>query len=216
MVVCRWTFLGRVPYAAALQLQRESVRRRIAGEIPDTLLLVEHPHVVTLGRAAKREHLLASHPEVEVVETDRGGDVTYHGPGQVVGYPIVDLKALRTDVKWYVERLEEVLIGAVARWGVRASRAEGTTGAWVGDAKIGAIGVRVEKWVTSHGFALNVATDLGYFDLIVPCGLRDKRVTSLEKEAGRPVDAAEVRLALAEELGRVFGREMVPGPGTGA
>jgi lipoyl(octanoyl) transferase len=165
--------------------------------------------VVTLGKTAKREHLLASRPDVEVVETDRGGDVTYHGPGQVVGYPIVDLSALRRDVKWYLERLEEVLIRACERFGVRAGREEGMTGAWVGGRKIAAIGVRVERWVTSHGFALNATNDLSYFDLIIPCGLRGKEVTSLAAETGRPPDLDGLRRALAEEFGAVFGRAMV-------
>lgn len=201
--------LGTLGYAAALSAQKEAVRRRIAGEIPDTLLFVEHPHVVTLGKTAKREHLVAARPGVEVVETDRGGDVTYHGPGQVVGYPILDLSALRRDVKWYLERLEDVLIRTCARFGLAAARAEGMTGAWVGAAKIAAIGVRVERWVASHGFALNANTDLSYFDLIIPCGLRGKGVTSLAKELGRPVDLDEVRRALAEAFGEVFGRTIV-------
>jgi lipoate-protein ligase B len=206
---CRWRELGVLPYREALEVQRERVRRRIAGGVPDALLFVEHPHVVTLGRVARKEHLLASRPEVEVVETDRGGDVTYHGPGQVVGYPVVDLGGLRKDVKWYLERLEDVLIRTCARYGVAASRAGGMTGAWTAGGKIGAIGVRVEKWVTCHGFALNANTDLSYFDLIIPCGLRDKPVTSLAKETGRPVDLAELRRALAEDFGAVFGRAMV-------
>ena len=185
------------------------MRRRIAGEIADTLLFVEHPHVITLGKMAKAGHLLGRRPEVEIVETDRGGDVTYHGPGQVVGYPIVDLNGLRRDVKWYLEQLEEVMIRACARYGVRAAREPGMTGAWVGDAKIGAIGVRVEKWVASHGFAFNANTDLSYFDLIIPCGLEGKNVTSLAKEIGRDVDLDELRRALAEVFGEVFGRTMV-------
>jgi lipoyl(octanoyl) transferase len=209
MPECRWRALGTLPYGDALALQKETVRRRIAGEIPDTLLFVEHPHVVTLGKTAKREHLLASRPEVEVVDTDRGGDVTYHGPGQVVGYPIVDLSALRKDVKWYLERLEEVLIRGCARYGVEARRTEGKTGAWTASGKVAAIGVRVERWVTSHGFALNANTDLSYFDLIIPCGLRGAGVTSLAKETGRPIDPDELRRALAEVFGEVFGRTMV-------
>ena len=154
-------------YGAALEMQRDLVARRIAGEIPDTLLFVVHPHVFTLGKVARREHLLPEAEEVEVVETDRGGDVTYHGPGQMVVYPVIDLTNLRQDVKWYLERLEEVLILTVERWGIRATRVEGMTGAWVEGNKIGAIGVRVQRWVTSHGFALNVSTDLSYFDRII-------------------------------------------------
>jgi lipoate-protein ligase B len=207
---CFWRFDGTVRYAEGRTLQKDLVRRRIVGEIPDTLVLLEHPHVITLGKVARREHLLAVRPEVEVVETDRGGDITYHGPGQVVGYPILDLSGHRKDVKWYLDRLEEVMIRAVARWGLRAGRRPGATGAWVGDAKIGAIGVRVERWVTSHGFALNAATDLRYFDLIVPCGLKGTGVTSIARETGKVVDLDEVRRAVVEDFGGVFGRVMRP------
>jgi len=213
MEICRWRFAGTVRYAEALAMQKDRVRRRIAGEIPDTLLFVEHPPVITLGKMAKAEHLLERRPGVEVVETDRGGDITYHGPGQVVGYPILDLNGLKRDVKWYLEQLEEVLIRTVARYGVAASREAGMTGAWVGDAKIAAIGVRVERWVTSHGFALNAGADLSGFDLIVPCGLEGKRVTSLAKEAGRGVGLDELRGSLAEVFGEVFGRKMIHGEG---
>lgn len=206
--LCRWRFLGTVGYAAALSLQKDLVRRRVAGEIPDTLLLVEHPHVITMGKMARPEHLLKKAPEVEVVATDRGGDVTYHGPGQIVGYPILDLNALRRDVKWYLERLEEMMIRAVARYGIAAARMEGMTGAWVGGAKIGAIGVRVERWVTSHGFALNATTDLRYFDLIIPCGLQGKGVTSVARETGRAVDLDDVRRAVVESFGAIFKRNM--------
>jgi lipoyl(octanoyl) transferase len=209
MAVCRWSFAGRLPYAEALALQKETVRRRVAKEIPDTLILVEHPPVITLGKMAKREHLIGSRPDVEVVETPRGGDVTFHGPGQVVGYPILDLTALNQDLKKYLGKLEEVMIRASARYGVTAGRLEGMTGAWVGDRKIGAIGVRVERWVTSHGFALNANTDLRGFDLIIPCGLRGKGVTSIAREIGRDVDLDELRPAVAEIFGEVIGRRMI-------
>jgi lipoate-protein ligase B len=209
MAVCRWRYTGRMPYGDALALQKETVRRRVAKEIPDTLLLVEHPPVITLGKMAKREHLLGSRPDVEVVETPRGGDVTYHGPGQIVGYPILDLTALNQDLKRYLGKLEEVMIRAVARYGVQAGRQEGMTGAWVGDRKIGAIGVRVEKWVTSHGFALNANNDLSGFDLIIPCGLRGKGVTSIARETGREVDLDELRRSVAEIFGEVLGRRMI-------
>ena len=208
MTDCRWRFAGTVRYAEALSMQKDIVRRRIAGEIPDTLLFVEHPHVITLGRMAKQAHLLARRPDVEVVESDRGGDITYHGPGQVVGYPIVDLNGLKRDVKWYLERLEDVMIRTCARYGVVAARQAGMTGAWVGERKIGAIGVRVEKWVASHGFALNATTDLSYFDLIIPCGLEGKGVTSLALETGRAVDLGRLRGELAEDFGEVLGRRM--------
>ena len=209
MTECRWRFAGRLPYGEALALQKDTVRRRVAKEIPDTLILVEHPPVITLGKMAKREHLIGSRADVEVVETPRGGDVTYHGPGQIVGYPILDLTALNTDLKKYLFKLEEVMIRAVARYGITAGRLEGMTGAWVADRKIGAIGVRVERWVTSHGFALNANTDLGGFDLIIPCGLHGKGVTSIAREIGRDVDLDELRRSTAEIFGEVIGRRMI-------
>jgi lipoyl(octanoyl) transferase len=209
MTECRWRFAGRLPYGEALALQKDTVRRRVAKEIPDTLILVEHPPVITLGKMAKREHLIGSRADVEVVETPRGGDVTYHGPGQIVGYPILDLTALNTDLKKYLHKLEEVMIRAVARYGITAGRQEGMTGAWVHDRKIGAIGVRVERWVTSHGFALNANNDLGGFDLIIPCGLHGKGVTSIAREIGRDVDLDELRRSVAEIFGEVIGRRMI-------
>jgi lipoate-protein ligase B len=199
-----------LPYGEAFLRQKEAVRRRIAGEIPDALHLVEHPPVITLGRTAKREHVLDAGPGVDVVQSDRGGDVTFHGPGQVVGYPVIDLNALRQDVRWYLDGLEEVMIRAAARWGIRAGRVAGMTGAWVGDRKIGAVGVRLQRWVSCHGFALNVNTDLSYFDRIVPCGLRGKGVTSIALETGREADLGEVRRAVVEAFGGVFGRDMRP------
>jgi lipoyl(octanoyl) transferase len=209
MAECRWRYAGRLGYADALALQKETVRRRVAKEIPDCLILVEHPPVITLGKMAKREHLIGSRADVQVVETPRGGDVTYHGPGQIVGYPILDLTALNTDLKKYLYKLEEVMIRAVAAYGIQAGRQEGMTGAWVGDRKIGAIGVRVEKWVTSHGFALNANNDLDGFDLIIPCGLRGKGVTSIAREIGRDVDLDELRRSIAGIFGEVIGRRMI-------
>jgi lipoate-protein ligase B len=208
-VECRWRDAGRLPYAEALALQKETVRRRVAKEIPDTLILVEHPPVITMGKMAKQEHIVGRREGVEVVTTPRGGDVTYHGPGQIVGYPIVDLTAINLDLKKYLERLEEVMIRAVAAYGIQAGRQPGMTGAWVGDRKIGAIGVRVEKWVTSHGFALNATTDLSGFDLIIPCGLLGKGVTSIARETGRDVDLDELRRSVAAIFGKVFGRRMI-------
>jgi lipoate-protein ligase B len=206
-------FLGRVRYGDGLRIQRDLVVRRIADEIPDTLLLLEHEPVVTLGRVARAEHVLVDRERlaqmgVEIHDTDRGGDVTYHGPGQVVGYPIVDLNGLRRDVKWYLEQLEEVMIRTCARYGVEAARRPGMTGAWVGSEKIGAIGVRVERWVTSHGFAFNVATDLRSFGLIVPCGLQGEGVTSLSALLGRAVELERVTRDVAETFGAVFQREL--------
>lgn len=203
--------LGRVPYADALALQRSLVDDRRAGRIPDTLLLVEHPHVLTLGMRGDggRSHILATDEAlasrgIEVHETGRGGDVTYHGPGQLVGYPIIDLNPDRRDVHRYVRDLETVLIRTAAHYGIDAGRVEGLTGVWVGDEKLAAIGVRIARWITSHGFALNVTTDLDHFNFIVPCGIADRGVTSLTRLLGRPVDVAEVELCVIEHFANVF------------
>jgi lipoyl(octanoyl) transferase len=204
--------LGLVPYAEALTLQRALVEDRRQGRIEDVLLLVEHPHVLTLGVRGDggRSHILVR-PEaltsrgVEVHETGRGGDITYHGPGQIVGYPIIDLKPDRRDVHRYVRDLEDVLIRTARDYGVDATRVEGLTGVWVGRDKLAAIGVRIARWITSHGFALNVTTDLDYFDLIVPCGIADRGVTSLARLLGRPVDRREVEDRVAAHFRDVFG-----------
>jgi lipoyl(octanoyl) transferase len=214
-MLCLVEQLGRVPYAAALELQRERIAQRKAGEIPDTLLLLEHPHVYTLGRNARKENLLFSRERLaalgaEVFETDRGGDVTYHGPGQLVGYPILDLTQHRRDLAWYMRSLEEVFIRVAADFGVNAGRLVKCPGVWVGDAKLVAMGVHVSRWVTSHGFAFNVSTDLSYFDHIVPCGIRDKQVTSLEKLLGRRVEAASVTDSVIKHFGQAFELEMEP------
>jgi lipoyl(octanoyl) transferase len=204
--------LGRVSYEEGLELQAHLVARRQRDEIPDTLLLLEHDPVFTLGRNARPENVLVS-PDVlrargfGVFETGRGGDVTYHGPGQAVGYPILHLEPARQDVHRYVRDLEEVMIRACADLGVAAGRVPGRSGAWVGSEKIGAIGVRIARWVTSHGFALNVANDLAPFGWIVPCGIRDGGVTSLERAVGRPVDLDSVMDRLARHVAEVFGRE---------
>jgi lipoyl(octanoyl) transferase len=200
-----------VPYAEGLDLQARLVTDRQAGRIPDTLLLLEHDPVFTLGRNARPEHVLFPEAELRargfgVFETGRGGDVTYHGPGQVVGYPILDLSPDRCDVHLYVRDLEEVLIRTCGDYGVSAGRVPGMTGAWVGQAKIGAIGVRIARWVTSHGFAFNAGGELAPFGLIVPCGLRGRSVTSLERLLGRPVALDEVMDRLAAHLASVFGR----------
>ena len=191
--------LGLMPYPEALALQRALVEDRRANRVGDLLLLVEHPHVLTLGVRGDggRGHILAT-PEalasrgVGVYETGRGGDITYHGPGQVVGYPIIDLKPDRCDVHRYVRDLEEVLILTARDYGIEARRVEGLTGVWVGGDKLAAIGVRIARWITSHGFALNVTTDLDYFNLIVPCGIAGRGVTSIARLLGRPVDCSEV------------------------
>jgi len=204
--------LGRVPYSEALALQRAIVDERKAGRGRDVLLLIEHPHVITLGArsAAARSHVVAT-PErlqelgVELAETGRGGDVTYHGPGQIVGYPILDLRPDRQDVYRYVRDLEDLMIRVTAAYGIEASRIGGLTGAWVGADKIGAIGIRVSRWITSHGFAYNVGTNLDYFRLIVPCGISDRGVTSLSRLLGREVPTGEVEEVFAREFCEVFG-----------
>ena len=210
--------LGRVSYARGLEIQESLVAERQAGRANDLLLLLEHDPVFTLGRNARRENMLFPAAALrergfDVFETGRGGDVTYHGPGQVVGYPVIDLSPDRRDVHRYVRDLEEVMIRACADHGVEAGRAPGLTGTWVGRDKIGAIGVRIARWVTSHGFALNVATDLAAFDLIVPCGIRGRGVTSLERLLGRQVSIDEVVDRLARHFADVFGRAITEAAG---
>lgn len=210
--ICEVRQLGRVSYGAALELQRRLVEQRKQGIIPDQLLLLEHPHVITLGRNGRLEHLLApldalGRAGIEFHHTDRGGDVTYHGPGQVVGYPIIDLRQWRRDVVAYVRALEQVIIEALAQFGIAATRVQGWTGVWVEGRKIAAIGVHISRWVTSHGFALNVNTDLSYFRYIVPCGLTAP-VTSMA-ELGVSATLAEVMTALAASFGRVFNCDMI-------
>jgi lipoyl(octanoyl) transferase len=207
--------LGRIPYEAGLELQARLVAERQRDHIPDTLLLLEHDPVFTLGRNARAENVLLPADVLRargfrVFEAGRGGDVTYHGPGQVVGYPILRLPPGRQDVHRYVRDLEEVMIRACADHAVAARRVSGKTGAWVGDDKIGAIGVRIARWVTSHGFALNVGNDLAPFDLIVPCGIPDRGVTSLERRLGRPVPLAGVMEGLAHHVADVFGPYSTP------
>ena len=206
--------LGRVSYVDGLDLQAELVALRQEGEIPDTLLLLEHEPVFTLGRNARRENVLLSEDALRergfaIFDTGRGGDVTYHGPGQVVGYPILDLSPDRRDVHRYVRDLEEVMIRTCADYGIPAGRVAGLTGTWVGQEKIGAIGVRIARWVTSHGFAFNVSTDLAPFSLIVPCGIQNRGVTSLERLLGRSVPLDEVMDRLTAHLAAVFQREVV-------
>lgn len=213
LMICNVERLGQIDYPAALDLQRARVEARKAGRIPDTLLLLEHPHVYTLGRNARRENILAS-PErlaklgAAVFETDRGGDVTYHGPGQLVGYPIFDLNGYRRDVRWYMRSLEDAFIRVAGGYGIQARRIDGLTGVWVGDAKLVAMGVHISRWVTSHGFAFNVSTDLSYFERIVPCGLPDKGVTSLEKLLSRRIEMDDAAERVVEAVGTVFHLEM--------
>jgi len=213
--ICECRDLGLLGYSKAFELQRQLVEQRKRGEIPDQLLFVEHPHVITMGRNGHAENVIAS-PEIlertgiEFHHTDRGGDVTWHGPGQIVGYPILDLREWKRDVMAYVRGVEEVLIQAIARFGQVGERVPGATGVWVktahGPAKVAAIGVHISRWVTSHGFALNVDPDLSYFRYIVPCGLT-KPVTSLH-DLGVRASRREVVDALAESFGRVFDREL--------
>ena len=203
--------LGLVPYAEGLALQESLVRQRRAGEVPDTLLLLEHPHVITLGTGSHEENVLIGPEErarrgIELFSTGRGGDVTYHGPGQLVGYPILDLKPDRTDVHRYLRDVEEVLIRVLGDFGLTGSRRAGMTGVWAGDRKVAAIGVRVSSgWITSHGFALNVSTDLGFFDAIVPCGIREYGVGSISGETGRRVAMREVEDSVVRHFANVFG-----------
>jgi lipoyl(octanoyl) transferase len=223
---CSIVDLGLIPYAEAWELQKRLVAARKADAIEDVLLFCEHPHVITLGRSGNRANLLASEnvlcqKGVEFFATTRGGDITYHGPGQIVGYPIFNLGAIRRDVVWYVRTLEEAMIRASADLGINARREAGKTGIWVDPQersstpgaqrkeetaeKLAAIGIHISRWVTSHGFAYNVATDLRYFEMIVPCGIADRKATSLEKLLGRPVLLAEIRPLLAKHVCEVFG-----------
>lgn len=206
-----------IGYAEAYALQKRIVAARKADAIEDVLVLCEHPHVITQGRNGKREHLLVGEhvlrqKGVEFYETSRGGDITYHGPGQIVGYPILHLGEVRRDVVWYVRMLEEAMIRATAEFGITAKRVAGKTGVWMEsgntEEKLGAIGVHISRWVTSHGFAYNVSTDLRFFDLIVPCGIADRKATSLEKLLGHAVEKAGVASRLARHLGELFGREL--------
>jgi lipoyl(octanoyl) transferase len=216
--ICWQVNAGLLAYSRACALQRHLVGARKAGAIPDVLLFCEHPHVITLGRNGKKQNLRASdrllaRMNVTFQETDRGGDITYHGPGQIVGYPILDLSEHRRDVRWYVQQLEETMIRATADFAVTAQRVHGRHGIWVGqpgsEEKLAALGVHLSRWVTSHGFAYNVATDLRYFDLIVPCGIAGKRATSLERLLDRAVRAEEVRPRLGAHFGELFERNML-------
>jgi lipoyl(octanoyl) transferase len=208
--------LGVVPYAVASDMQRALVEERRAGRVPDLLLLLEHPHVITLGvkTDTARSHLIAT-PEllaarqVELHESGRGGDITYHGPGQIVGYPILNLQPDRCDVHKYVRDLEEVMIRTCLDFGVEAGRLTGLSGAWVGAEKIGAVGVRISRWITSHGFAFNVTTELDFFNLIVPCGITSGGVTTLSRAAGRQIANREAEASIVRNFAAVFDRNVV-------
>src|SRR5437879_171411 len=214
---CLTIDLGLIGYAEACALQKRVVAARKAEAIEDVLLLCEHPHVITQGRNGKREHLLASEhvlrqKGMEYYETSRGGDITYHGPGQIVGYPILNLGAIRRDVVWYVRTLEEAMIRATSEFGITAERVAGKTGIWVRagntEEKLAAIGVHIGRWVTSHGFDYHVSRELRAFDLIVPCGIADRKATSLETWLGRRIEVEEVAPRIAKHLGELLGREM--------
>ena len=204
--------MGRIPYGEALAYQEELVRLRRNGEVPDQLLLLEHPPVVTMGTSSQESHLLLSEGErakrgIELFRIGRGGDVTYHGPGQLVGYPILSLAPDRKDLHRYLRDLEEVLIGALASFGIQGRREEGYTGVWADEGKLAAIGVRVSSgWITSHGFALNINPDLDHFSAIVPCGIHDRSVASMVEVLGRPVELDEVVFSLIESFEKVFSR----------
>ena len=206
-LVVEW--LGRRPYGEVLELQRAVAAERIAGARPDTLLLVEHNPVVTLGRSTKKENLLLSEPllaarGIELFDIERGGDVTFHGPGQLVGYPIFDLQQHKADLHWYLREVEQSLIDALASYGIRGGRVDKYTGVWVDDRKIASIGVHARQWVTWHGFALNVSTDLSYFDVMVPCGISGVTMTSIARETGTVVAVEAVGSLVAESFARRF------------
>lgn len=211
---CELVRLGLIEYQKAWEMQRELVAARCDGRTSDKLLLLEHPPVYTVGRRGRLDNLLVPPEELErrgarLYFIERGGDVTFHGPGQLVGYPILDLKNLNCDVTLYLRRLEEVLIRTLDDFSIEAGRIPGRTGVWVEGEKIASIGVALRRWVTMHGFALNVNTDLSYFDLIVPCGLSGVKMTSMGKLLARPIEMELVERRMAEHFGQVFGIEIV-------
>ena len=215
MYNCEVRDLGRTGYAEAFELQRRLVERRKRCEIPNQLLFVEHPHVITLGRNGHADNVLAGHDilsraGIEFHESDRGGDVTYHGPGQIVGYPIFDLREWKRDVVEYLRVMEQAIIDTLSEFGIHSGRVENATGVWVGEAKICAIGVHISRWVTSHGFALNLSTDLRYFQYIVPCGIA-KPVTSM-RALGCDALREDVQRALARQFAAHFGLQIEQAP----
>ena len=204
--------LGLIDYKKAWDLQNEIYNKRLHNEVSDTLLLLEHPHTYTLGKVAAKENLLINDDQlkqkgISVFEIDRGGDITYHGPGQIVGYPIINLSQWNEDTHKYLRGLEEVLIQTCSEYGLSCERNPKFTGVWLKDRKIAAIGIKVSRWITMHGFAFNVNTDLSYFNGIIPCGIKDKEVTSLSRETGKNIDLNEVKLVIVEKFREVFGYE---------
>jgi len=210
---CLAVYLGRIDYAQALTLQMQVCEAKKCGFVPDVLLLLEHPHTITLGRNADRKNLLVSEAElssrgVEIFKVDRGGDITYHGPEQLVGYPVMQLEKGERDVHLYMHDLEESLIRLLAFYKIETVRSKGMTGVWSGGRKIASMGVHISRWITRHGFALNVNTDLSYFRLIVPCGLVDKQMTSMSEILGARFELPEIGERYLEEFGKVFHRRV--------
>lgn len=201
--------LGFIDYEEAWKLQKKILNRRFAGEVDDLFFLLEHPHTYTLGKVADRSNLLLTQEQltergIKVYDIDRGGDITYHGPGQIVGYPIIDLKKWKEDTHAYLRNLEQLIINVCKKYGLEAERKEGLTGVWIEDRKIAAIGIKVSRWITMHGFAFNINTDLSLFGGIIPCGIKDKEVTSLQKETGIKYDVEDIKKDLLEEFVRIF------------
>ncbi len=202
--------LGLVDYKEAWDLQKKIFELRRGNQIPDTFFMLQHPHTYTLGKVADKSNLLSSEEQlkdagVSVYEIDRGGDITYHGPGQIVGYPIISLSGWKEDTHLYLRSLEEVIILTLSVYGIESGRNPKYTGVWIGDRKIAAIGIKVSRWITMHGFAFNINTDLSFFNGIIPCGIKEKEVTSLQKELGREIDIEEVKNILLEKFTEVFG-----------
>jgi lipoyl(octanoyl) transferase len=202
--------LGLIDYKKAWDLQNEIYNKRLHNEVNDTLLLLEHPHTYTLGKVAAKENLLSNDDQlkqlgISVYEIDRGGDITYHGPGQIVGYPIINLSEWNEDTHKYLRGLEEVLMQTCSEYGLESERNSKFTGVWLKDRKIAAIGIKVSRWITMHGFAFNVNTNLSYFDGIIPCGIKDKEVTSLSRELGKNIDLNEVKKVITEKFKEIFG-----------
>ena len=202
--------LGLIDYQKAWDLQKDVYTKRVHDELNDTLFLLEHPHTYTLGKVAEKENLLSNNDQldelgIKVYEIDRGGDITYHGPGQIVGYPIINLKNWKEDTHEYLRGLEEIIMNVCFEYGLKPKRNSKYTGVWIENRKIAAIGIKVSRWVTMHGFAFNVNTDLNYFGGIIPCGIRDKEVTSLKKELGNELDLSEVKMKLVKEFEKFFG-----------
>ena len=197
--------LGQRPYQEVWAYQKEIQAKRIAGEIEDTFLMVEHEPVYTLGKNANENHLLQSRDQsVDVFNIERGGDITFHGPGQLVGYPILDLSNYKKSISWYMRILEQIIIDTVSEFGIEAKRIEGLTGVWVGDEKIAALGVRIRRWVTMHGFSINVNTDLTFYDGIIPCGIFDHGITSMEQLLCRPQDMEKIKKVVRSKFGYYF------------